>query len=99
MRFTDHYRLGAVEAGKPLDPLEDSRRFLTIDRQLLGLFEIFGNGVIEGWTLTAANTGLSVNVDAGRGHVSYMSAETLDPRAVTELVANSVNYIYAAPVD
>ena len=98
MKFTPNYRLGAIEVGKPLDPLEDSRRFLTIDRQLLGLFQIFGNGVIEGWDLTVG-TGLSVNVAPGRGHVYYMSAETLQPRVVSDLTPNSLNYIYAQMIE
>ena len=51
MRFTENYRLGSVIAGQPLDPLEDSRRMLTIDSQLLGLFEVFGNGVSERYVL------------------------------------------------
>jgi hypothetical protein len=98
MRFTEHYRLGSVEPGEPLSALEDSRRFLTIDRQLLGLFQVFGNGVIEGWSISQSG-GLTVTVSPGRGHVYFMSASTIDPRVVTDLVPNATNHIYAQAID
>src|ERR1700750_2529880 len=98
MKFTDHFKLGSVEVNQPILPIEDSRRMLTIDRQLLGLFQIFGNGVITGWHVTAGST-LTVNVSPGRGHINFMAAETTDPRSVVDLVPNSTNYIYAQAVD
>ena len=94
MRFTENYRLYSADSGEPISALEDSRRFLTIDRQLLGLFQIFGNGIIEGWEITKAG-GLSVSINPGRGHVFYMSALTEDPTAVI-LQPNLTNYIYAS---
>lgn len=98
MRFTDHYRLGSIEVGEPLNASEDSRRFLTIDRQLLGLFQVFGNGIIEGWDVSLAG-GLNVSVAAGRGHINFMSTETTEPRTVSGLTPNTTNYIYAQAVD
>lgn len=98
MKFTEHFKLSSVEAGEPILPLEDSRRFLTIDRQLLGLFEVFGNGVIEGWNVVSGN-GLSVNVTTGRGHVNFMAAATTIARTVPDLLPNSTNYIYAQAID
>lgn len=98
MRFTDHYRLSSPVAGEPLDALEDSKRFLVIDRQLLGLFQIFGNGVIIGWDLSQSG-GLAVSVSTGRGNVNFMSAETTEVREVSDLLPNSTNYIYAQVTD
>lgn len=98
MKFTEHYKLGSVEIGQPLLPLEDSRRFLTIDRQLLGLFEVFGNGVITGWNVTSGS-GLSVNISTGRGHVNYFAAETTIARTLTELTPSTVNYVYAQTIE
>ena len=92
MRFTDTYHLGSVVAGEPLNPLEDSRRFLVIDRQLLGLFQVFGNGIVTGWELSSAG-GLQVGISPGRGHVDFFSGVTTDVRTVTVL-PNAVNYIY-----
>lgn len=98
MKFTEHFKLGSVELGEPIIPLEDSRRFLTIDRQLLGLFRVFGNGVIEGWEVTPG-VGLSVNIAPGRGHVNFMAAETLIARTVIDLLPNATNYIYAQAIE
>lgn len=98
MKFTDHFKLGSVEANQPVLPIEDARRMLTIDRQLLGLFQIFGNGVITGWKVTAGSA-LTVNVSPGRGHINFMAGETRDPRTVIDLVPESVNYIYAQVLD
>lgn len=98
MRFTDNYRLGSIEAGEPTNPLEDSRRFQTIDRQLLGLFQVFGNGIIEGWEVSESG-GLNVSVAPGRGHVFFMSAQTTEPRAVTGLTPSATNYVYAQAID
>lgn len=98
MKFTDNYRLSSIEVGEPLSPLEDSRRFLTIDRQLLGLFQVFGNGVITGWNIISG-TDLSVGVTPGRGHISFLAAETGTPRTVDDLTPSAVNYIYAQAVE
>lgn len=97
MRYTENYRLYTPDSGESILPLEDSRRFLTIDRQLLGLFQIFGNGVIEGWEITKAG-GLNVSINPGRGHVFYISAQTRNPATVT-LDPNTTNYIYAAALE
>ena len=97
MLYTDNYRLSSIEVGKPIVPLEDSRRMLTIDRQLLGLFQVFGNGVIEGWDIVQAG-GLNVSATPGTGHVNYMSAATTDPRNIT-LIPNSINYVYAQAIE
>lgn len=98
MRFTEHYRLGSVVPGDFLDPLEDSRRFLVIDRQLLGLFQVLGNGVSVGWTLTKAG-GLSISISPGRGNVFFMSGVTNDVRIVSDLTPNATNYIYAQAIE
>jgi hypothetical protein len=98
MKFTENYRLSSIEVGEPLSPLEDSRRFLTIDRQLLGLFEVFGNGVIEGWDVVAG-TALSVGITPGRGHINFLAARTTAPKVVNGLAPESVNYIYAQSVE
>lgn len=98
MFFTDTYKLYAVEAGEPLSALEDSRRFLTVDRQLLGLFQVFGNGAVSGWDVTAAG-GLSVSVASGYGNIAFMSSSTDVSTTVTGLVPNADNYVYAQATD
>jgi len=93
MRFTDNYRLGSVVQSEPLNPVEDSRRMQTIDRQLLGVFELFGNGIIEGWDLKAS-TGLTVSISPGRGHISFASVVTPIAGSV-RLEPNTTNWVYA----
>lgn len=98
MLFTPNYKLGSVVAGEFLVPIEDSRRFLTIDRQLLGLFQVFGNGVIAGWDVVDGG-GLSVSISPGRGHINFTSAESTDVENVSDLTPNAKNYIYAEITD
>lgn len=97
MLFTENYKLGSFVAGDVLNPREDSRRFLVIDRQLLGLFQVFGNGVVVGWDVVDGG-GLSAAISAGRGHVAFLSGETTDVSSVT-LVPNAVNYVYAQAIE
>lgn len=94
MRFTQNYSLYSAEVGETIDALEDSRRFLTIDRQLLGLFQIFGNGVIDGWEVVNSGS-LNISVNPGGGNIFFMSAYTDTPVSVS-LNRNSTNYIYAS---
>lgn len=96
--FTPNYKLYSGDAGEATNPLEDSRRFLTIDRQLLGLFQVFGNGVIEGWDVTQSGD-LAVSISPGRGHVNFMAGVTTDPRTVVALTPNATNYIYAQAIE
>ncbi len=97
MKYTPTYHLGSVELNQQLIPLEDSRRFLTIDRQLLGLFQIIGNGVLSGWDVIQ-RTGLTVAVSAGTGNVAFLAGETTEPRTVSGLLPNATNYVYAQPM-
>ena len=94
MPFTDTYRLWSGIPGQPVDALEDSRRMLTIDRQLLGLFQVFGNGVISGWNVVSSGP-LTVSVLPGTGHIAFLAAQTSDAVSVGPLPPNSSNYIYA----
>lgn len=87
--------MASLEENDVLSPLEDSRRFLTMDRQLLALFQVLGNGVISGWDVTL-RSGLTVAVSPGTGNISFMGARTTDPTSVVGLAPNSTNYIYAS---
>lgn len=97
MLFTENYKLGSVVAGEALDPREDSRRFLVIDRQLLGLFQVFGNGIVAGWDVTDGG-GLTASISPGRGHVAFLSGESTDVSTVP-LLPNVVNYVYAQAIE
>jgi len=98
MRQTVNYQIPYYELGDATNPDVDSRRVSTIENQIFGLASIFGNGVLSGWEVLA-DRGLSVNVFAGNGFVNYTFANTFDTTAVTGLVENTTNYIYARLTD
>jgi hypothetical protein len=74
-------------------------RFLFIDKQLYGLYSVFGNGVIEGWdvTPTANQTAqtISVVVSPGIGIIESIASETVAPFTVKDLPSNQEVSIYA----
>jgi hypothetical protein len=90
--FRDRLDL-AVNVRKEID------RFLLIDKQLYGLYSIFGNGVVRGWTLSpSANNGqssISITVTPGIGIINLIATETNFPDDVTGLPANDAVDIYA----
>ena len=70
MRTTQNYKLGYYETGDQTDPNVDFNRIKTIENQLFGLANIFGNGVISGWGLLAGQNKL-VTINTGYGFVKY----------------------------
>lgn len=90
--FRDRLDL-AVNVRKEID------RFLLIDKQLYGLYSIFGSGVIRGWNLIETpNNGsstISVIVTPGIGIINLIATETTFPDSVTDLPANDTVDIYA----
>ena len=74
-------------------------RFVVIDKQLYGLYNVFGNGVINGWTVKDAGfqdeDGISVSVGAGVGVINYIASETSLPGYIYNLPPNSLINIYA----
>ena len=78
---------------------KEIERFLLIDKQLFGLYSIFGNGVIDGWTISdgSASGGppLSVGVNAGIGIINLIATETTSPEIILDLPTNDTVDIYA----
>lgn len=85
MKKTNIYGFGYLEAsdrtGEMLDM--DQIRFLAIENNLLHLYTIFGNGVLEdgntaSWLIQPPTdtTGLSVYITSGEGHVAWKYART-----------------------
>jgi len=93
---TEKYKLGWLEPGdNTAAPDIERERWLTVDRQLFGLFKVLGNGIVDGWDLiTSDNTVLEITVSAGSGHVDYVVADTTEATTL-ELTADAVNYVYA----
>ena len=85
MKKTNIYGFGYLEAadrtGEILDM--DQIRFLAIENNLLHLYTIFGNGVLEdgntaSWLIQPPTdtTGLSVYITSGEGHVAWKYSKT-----------------------
>ncbi len=109
---TPYYGLAFFDFGDELDaPLNVKKeidRFLVIDKQLYGLYSIFGSGVISGWDVEdggySSSTGIAVDVGPGSGIIRYISAESQFTSTITGLPPNSTVNIYAVltgstPVD
>ena len=103
--FTKYYNLAYFDFGDELDTTInaqlESDRFVTIDRQLYGLYNIFGDGIISGWTVfdngyTEAG-GISIGITDGLGIVKFTTIQTENSNFISSLVPNSTIYIYALP--
>jgi len=85
----------AINVRKEID------RFLIIDRQLFGLYSIFGDGVINGWNIvekprsSQSSNPIALTVEPGLGIISLVAVETASPRDILELPANDTFDVYA----
>lgn len=74
-------------------------RFLLIDKQLYGIYQVFGNGVISGWELSdngfTDQNGISLAISSGIGIIKSIAAETFSPKSVNLLPPNATLNIYA----
>jgi hypothetical protein len=103
MGQTKYYDLAYFDFGDRLNESinvqKEINRFVVIDKQLYGMYVIFGNGVIEGFNVSDAgfqeSKGISVNVSEGIGIIEYLAAQTRTPGSITGLPPNSVVTIYA----
>jgi len=98
MKRTNKYQLGYFEEGDLTSSVVEMQRWETLDAQLYALFDILGNGVIEGWGLLPSS-GLSIVIAPGAGHVNFVSVESTENESLTGLLPNSRNYIYASLID
>jgi plastocyanin len=96
LKETPKYKFGYLEAGDRTNvSVVERERWLALDRQILGLFQIMGNGIIDGWNLVSNdNTVFQITVTIGAGHINYVAAETTDD-VILSLEPDSVNMIYA----
>ena len=94
MKYTNKYNLGYFEEGDFTSGVTEMQRWETIDTQLNALYQIMGNGVINGWGILP-NQDLSVSISLGSGNVAFVSAVTTDITNVP-LTASHRNYIYAS---
>ena len=96
MQETEKYKLGYFEQGDTADADIERGRWLTLDRQILGLFQVLGNGIIDGWNLVSNDpAAMEIAVAPGAGNVDYVAVESENEVAL-ELTASSRNFIWAA---
>lgn len=100
---TENYNLGIFDyndnLSTPSNIQIEKHRFLRIDTQLYGLYNIFGNGVISGWDVSDnaynVDNGISIRVKPGKGVISYTATETKYSYKLNNLPSNKTLYIYA----
>ena len=100
---TTFYRMAYFDFGDKLDTAinahKEIRRFTFLDSQLFGMFNVFGNGVVDGWELYddgySDATGISLGITSGRGIISYLACETNSPAFIRPVPSNQTLYIYA----
>jgi len=100
---TPWYSLAFFDFGDRLDSQinvqREIDRFLMIDKQLYGLYNVFGNGVINGWDVFSngfsTSKGIAIGIAPGRGIINYIAAETVVTQYLLGLQPNSALHIYA----
>lgn len=55
---------------------------------------IGGNGVIDGWEITASGA-FEISISEGFGNINFYAARTGFPNALADIPPNSINYVYA----
>jgi len=94
---TEQYRLGYYVEGELTDGITEERRWLTVDAQLRGLFEVIGNGVLDGWGLSQnSSSSFAVDVSPGSGVASFVSMLTESSQTVPSLLPSCDNYVFAS---
>ncbi|MAG26193.1 hypothetical protein CMI47_11585 [Candidatus Pacearchaeota archaeon] len=73
----------------------ETDRFLTIDKQLYGLYSIFGSGVVDGLRARkSASDSTSIEVDPGLAFVNLLSGELRVPKRIEDLPPSSTVYLF-----
>ena len=75
-RFTENFNLTYATSGEIITDEMEENRFQNIDRQLGGLFQALGNGVIEGWNVSKGSENLSLNISPGKGLLNLKYLES-----------------------
>jgi len=95
MKTTNKFKLTYFEQDDFTLAIPEIQRWNTLDVQLNSLFRVLGNGVLDGWNLSASDQGLSVSISPGSGHVNFVAVESASDFTIDGLLPNSENYIYA----
>lgn len=103
MGTTRYFSLAFFDFGDQLESSlnvqKEIDRFVLIDKQLYGLYSIFGNGVINGWSVIdggfSQEEGISVNISNGLGIINFVASQTDVPGRLINIPPNSISYVYA----
>lgn len=94
---TLHFGLGFFDFGNNLrsdfSQKVEIDRWVLVDKQLYGLLRTIGNGVLEGWKVTAQNN-LSVSISQGSGNINFTAARTNFSETIVNIPANTVSYVF-----
>jgi hypothetical protein len=98
---TPYYGLGYFDFRDRLDAAVsvqlEQERFLTIDRQIFGMYAVFGNGVVTGLSVSAStgtNTGASISVSPGIAFVQGRAVYVDSPIVLSGMPSGENLYIY-----
>lgn len=87
------------ELGDGINVQKEIDRFLVIDKQLFGLYAIFGDGVISGWEITErdniGSNSIAVDITPGIGIISSLAVQTESTGEILDLPPNETFDIYA----
>ena len=70
---TSKYQMTYFEEGDISSSKAEMQRWETIDSQLQSLYQVIGNGILEGWELTASD-GLNIVITPGSGQPLVQSS-------------------------
>jgi hypothetical protein len=101
--FTNFYHIAFFDFGDdlsaPVNVQLEIDRFVFIDKQIYGLYQVFGDGVVDGWNIFDngynATAGISIGVSAGSGIIKSIAAETNLPQQINSIPSNSQFDVYA----
>jgi hypothetical protein len=87
------------DLGDGINVQREIDRFLIIDKQLFGLYSIFGDGVINGWDISPRATSgvntISLDISSGVGIITSLAVQTDSVSSIEDLPSNDSFYIYA----
>ena len=101
MGFTPNLGLSYFDFGDRLDAAinvqKEIDRFLLIDKELFGLYNVVGNGVISGWLVEdngfTTEQGISISITPGIGIINFLASESTFPDVITALPINSQFFV------
>ena len=87
------------DLGDGINVQREIDRFLLIDKQLYGLYAVFGDGVISGWDVSERNTfgtnTISLDITPGLGIITGLAVQTDSNEGINDLPPNETFYVYA----